>query len=163
MNIESAKAALELVLDTVEYPQASCSCHINPPCADCVDNSGTREMLDAVRSALESKPVCGFTIDGKTVYIYHFFEYESNLDLWSYQKVTKEEIENVLNKYKADYAAQVKLADENDAKFERKEITPEQYQAFWADFKWAMWQDYLKEFLGMEKFSYEAETCTNGL
>lgn len=30
-----------------EPPDANCSCHVNPPCFDCVDHSGLREAIKA--------------------------------------------------------------------------------------------------------------------
>ena len=27
-------------------PNANCSCHISPPCNDCVDHGGTRELIE---------------------------------------------------------------------------------------------------------------------
>ena len=47
-------AALELMLEAIpEPPEANCSCHISPPCNDCVDYAGEREAFDFARSALE--------------------------------------------------------------------------------------------------------------
>jgi hypothetical protein len=47
-------AALELMLEVIpEPPEANCSCHISPPCNDCVDYSGEREAFDFARRALE--------------------------------------------------------------------------------------------------------------
>jgi len=28
-----------------ETPQSNCSCHISPPCSDCVDNGAVREII----------------------------------------------------------------------------------------------------------------------
>ena len=33
-------------------PEANCSCHINPPCNDCVDNDGLRQALKSARTTL---------------------------------------------------------------------------------------------------------------
>lgn len=39
-------AALELLLERMELPpDRNCSCHISPPCNDCVDYSGIREAI----------------------------------------------------------------------------------------------------------------------
>ena len=29
-----------------QTPNANCSCHISPPCNDCVDHAGTRELIE---------------------------------------------------------------------------------------------------------------------
>lgn len=45
--------ALELLLENVEEPpERNCSCHISPPCSDCVDHSGLREALNFARLAI---------------------------------------------------------------------------------------------------------------
>lgn len=46
-------AALKLVCEMVDRPPPpNCSCHISPPCGDCVDYGGLREMFKAVDSAI---------------------------------------------------------------------------------------------------------------
>lgn len=48
-------AALELMLERIaEPPEANCSCHISPPCNDCVDYYGEREAFEFAKSALAS-------------------------------------------------------------------------------------------------------------
>lgn len=45
--------ALELILEmTPEPPDRNCSCHISPPCNDCVENSGWREAFEFARAAI---------------------------------------------------------------------------------------------------------------
>lgn len=34
-----------------EPPEANCSCHLAPPCNDCVEHAGARELLEILRSA----------------------------------------------------------------------------------------------------------------
>lgn len=47
--------ALQLVCEMVERPPSSnCSCHIAPPCGDCVDYSGLREMFAVVDTAISA-------------------------------------------------------------------------------------------------------------
>lgn len=47
------RALAEMILDFVnEPPDRNCSCHISPPCIDCVENSGLRELFEAARAAL---------------------------------------------------------------------------------------------------------------
>lgn len=42
----------DLVLNLDPPPAANCSCHISPPCHDCVENGGYREMLANAKEAL---------------------------------------------------------------------------------------------------------------
>lgn len=46
-------AALELFMERVdEPPEANCSCHISPPCNDCVENWGLREAFSYAKEAI---------------------------------------------------------------------------------------------------------------
>ena len=46
-------AALELFMERVdEPPEANCSCHISPPCNDCVKNWGLREAFSDAKEAI---------------------------------------------------------------------------------------------------------------
>lgn len=46
-------AGLELFMEVVETPpERSCSCHISPPCNDCVNNSGLREAFEFAKEAI---------------------------------------------------------------------------------------------------------------
>ena len=50
---DPVRAALEYLLDcTEEPPSPNCSCHINPPCHDCVDFSGLRDAIAGAKKAL---------------------------------------------------------------------------------------------------------------
>lgn len=44
--------AIQFALDNIYMPEANCSCHLNPPCNDCVDHHATREALATLRAAL---------------------------------------------------------------------------------------------------------------
>ena len=68
--IDSVKAALDavgasgllsalkdFVLNTEEPPERNCSCHISPPCNDCVDNSCLRETFENARAAIAKAEV----------------------------------------------------------------------------------------------------------
>lgn len=45
--------ALNFVCDNVDRPpERNCSCHISPPCSDCVDYGGLREMFECIDAAL---------------------------------------------------------------------------------------------------------------
>ena len=37
---------------TGEPPEANCSCHLSPPCSDCVDYGSWREVFSACQSAI---------------------------------------------------------------------------------------------------------------
>ncbi len=46
-------AALELILEMMDLPpDRNCSCHISPPCNDCVDYSGIREAIKRAEKVL---------------------------------------------------------------------------------------------------------------
>lgn len=46
-------ALLEDFVENVsEPPDGNCSCHISPPCSDCVDHSYLRELFTNARSAI---------------------------------------------------------------------------------------------------------------
>lgn len=48
----------ELISELLGYlyiPERNCSCHLSPPCKDCVEWGGLREMVAAVRSAMEAQ------------------------------------------------------------------------------------------------------------
>ena len=47
--------ALRAALGELYAPEASCSCHISPPCGDCVEYSSIRSTQDLIRAALETK------------------------------------------------------------------------------------------------------------
>jgi hypothetical protein len=49
---ELLTALIELVEMSEEPPERNCSCHINPPCRDCVNYSGIREALECARKAI---------------------------------------------------------------------------------------------------------------
>lgn len=47
-------AALVAFLEYAEEPpNRNCSCHIAPPCGDCVEYSGMREVFENVRAAMK--------------------------------------------------------------------------------------------------------------
>ncbi len=49
----SIRSALQDLVDTCEEPpESNCSCHINPPCNDCVNWSGLRSALSYARQVL---------------------------------------------------------------------------------------------------------------
>lgn len=46
-------AAIELLLERIYHPPAAnCSCHLSPPCGDCVDYGGLREAIQEAEAAL---------------------------------------------------------------------------------------------------------------
>jgi hypothetical protein len=55
-RLARANAALVVALEdlmeaTGEPPDRNCSCHISPPCPDCIDYGGWREALENADSA----------------------------------------------------------------------------------------------------------------
>ncbi len=51
----SLEGALKLMLERIqEPPDSNCSCHISPPCNDCVDFGGEREAFEVAKEALAS-------------------------------------------------------------------------------------------------------------
>jgi hypothetical protein len=54
-RIEQLEAALKFVRENLYAPEPNCSCHISPPCQDCIDHSLTREILETARAALGEK------------------------------------------------------------------------------------------------------------
>jgi hypothetical protein len=49
---ELVSAAMEVIEPP---PDSNCSCHINPPCNDCVEWSGLREWFEAASALLAKK------------------------------------------------------------------------------------------------------------
>lgn len=52
-TIKNLKAAIEGLLETDDTPEPNCSCHISPPCSDCVEYSGRREALEFARRVIK--------------------------------------------------------------------------------------------------------------
>jgi hypothetical protein len=52
---EAMKAALEQCLEHLYAPNANCSCHISPPCNDCVDYAGIRDAIRDAKAALSQQ------------------------------------------------------------------------------------------------------------
>lgn len=44
-HVSDLMAALEFLIDVQDVPEASCSCHTNPPCSDCVEYGSLREAV----------------------------------------------------------------------------------------------------------------------
>ena len=50
---DAALGGLGLFMDAVDRPpERNCSCHISPPCNDCVYNSGLREAFEYAKEAI---------------------------------------------------------------------------------------------------------------
>lgn len=46
-RLDGAVGIIEELLERMDYPpEKSCSCHISPPCNDCVTYSGIRETIE---------------------------------------------------------------------------------------------------------------------
>lgn len=52
VQIATLRETLRYLVEMSEPPEPNCSCHICPPCADCVENSGVRDAIKSARSAL---------------------------------------------------------------------------------------------------------------
>lgn len=46
--------AAEDVLDNDDTPEPNCSCHLHPPCGDCEQYAGKREIMGTLRKALRA-------------------------------------------------------------------------------------------------------------
>ncbi|CAB5079587.1 hypothetical protein UFOVP143_41 [uncultured Caudovirales phage] len=52
-EIEQLRAALQHFIEVVPEPtDSNCSCHISPPCSDCLENSALREAFADARKLL---------------------------------------------------------------------------------------------------------------
>ena len=51
--IEALITRLQDLVDDDTTPEANCSCHISPPCQDCTDHAGRRELIDAAKRTLD--------------------------------------------------------------------------------------------------------------
>ena len=50
---DAALGGLGLFMDAVDRPpERNCSCHISPPCNDCVENSGLREAFEYAKEII---------------------------------------------------------------------------------------------------------------
>ena len=47
-----AWSALSLCVDEIHVPDRNCSCHISPPCNDCVNHSSARAALEDAHDAI---------------------------------------------------------------------------------------------------------------
>jgi len=52
---ERLTGLVEELLDNLYVPEPDCRCHLSPPCNDCVENGGLREIVAAVRRALDAR------------------------------------------------------------------------------------------------------------
>lgn len=49
-------ALAEMVTECVDAPPIkNCSCHISPPCNDCIENTGLRELFDDVHAIIAER------------------------------------------------------------------------------------------------------------
>jgi hypothetical protein len=61
VNAELVVALEDLMGATGEPPDRNCSCHISPPCHDCVEYGGWREALENANSVLALAKATGET------------------------------------------------------------------------------------------------------
>lgn len=57
------RSHLESLLELIDVPEANCSCHVAPPCGDCVEHGAMREAVVAARIALEELDAPGVPDD----------------------------------------------------------------------------------------------------
>jgi superfamily I DNA/RNA helicase len=46
---------LQEFAENIEVPERNCACHLNPPCNDCVEFGGMRELLERARAIVASE------------------------------------------------------------------------------------------------------------
>lgn len=51
-EVERLRGAIQRCLEELYAPPADCSCHLSPPCSDCVEYAGIREAEEVARAAL---------------------------------------------------------------------------------------------------------------
>ena len=47
------KGTLEEVVGNIYVPEANCSCHISPPCEDCIENGAIRENIKEIKQFIK--------------------------------------------------------------------------------------------------------------
>lgn len=52
-QVSRLKGLMAELLDEVYVPESNCSCHIAPPCNDCVENAGLREIVGTCKRAIQ--------------------------------------------------------------------------------------------------------------
>ena len=58
-ELEKAEGFKELLKEVVENdstPESNCSCHISPPCNDCVEHAEQRDLIARIKAALAASP-----------------------------------------------------------------------------------------------------------
>lgn len=50
---DAARNCLEDFLELTEVPDPNCSCHVNPPCGDCVEYGGIRDVRKTANELLK--------------------------------------------------------------------------------------------------------------
>ena len=56
-RIRRLETCVEDFLELTEVPDANCSCHLNPPCGDCVEYSGIRDVRKRANVLLKERGV----------------------------------------------------------------------------------------------------------
>lgn len=49
---ERLSATMEDMIDAIGVPDANCSCHLHPPCGDCVEYGHLRELIEHSRKLI---------------------------------------------------------------------------------------------------------------
>ena len=56
-RIRRLEACIEDFLELTEVPDANCSCHLGPPCRDCVEYGRIREVCEWATALLKERGV----------------------------------------------------------------------------------------------------------
>lgn len=51
-NRKHMLVAVNNLIDMIDVPEPNCSCHICPPCSDCVEYGGLRDVIETARGAI---------------------------------------------------------------------------------------------------------------
>ena len=53
-ELEKWAGLVQELLNMDDTPEPNCSCHLSPPCEDCVEHAGKRELIASLRTALKA-------------------------------------------------------------------------------------------------------------
>jgi hypothetical protein len=51
---ERLEGVVEAFVETINVPEANCSCHVAAPCSDCVEYAYSRELVKEARAAIDA-------------------------------------------------------------------------------------------------------------
>ena len=50
---EKLRIIMDALLLEIVVPERNCSCHLSPPCNDCLENGALRELVEEARAAIK--------------------------------------------------------------------------------------------------------------